>query len=314
MDYEVIGQSFFGLLALIFIYRLARSIRLVPTKSAFIVERLGKYKTTLGAGLHLLVPFLDKVAFTQDLKEHTISVEPQECFTRDNVRVIVDGVIYISVVNPVNSSYGITDFRFAATQLAQTTTRSVIGTIDLDRTFEERDLISTKVLEVLGEVDESWGINVHRFEVKNIVTPETIKNAMEQQMTAERDRRALIYKSEGDKLSRINRSEGLKTEMVNKSEGEMQRRVNEAEGKASEIGTIAIATAKSIEKLAVAISSKGGEEAVRLRLSLGYLNQLSHLADSKTNILLPADLTRLDDLLGSLGLTLDSDEKNKSSS
>ena len=306
LNLDLVGQIILGIFCLFFIYKLARSVRLVPTQSAYIVERLGKYKTTLEAGLHLLIPFLDRVVFIQDLKEHTISVPPQECFTQDNVRVEVDGVIYISVVNAVNASYGITDFRFASTQLAQTTTRSVIGTIDLDRTFEERNLISSRVLEVLSDVEESWGIKVHRYEVKNIVTPETIKNAMEQQMTAERDRRALIYKSEGEKQSRINRSEGLKTEMINKSEGEKQRRINEAEGKANEIEAIAIATAKSLEKLAVAISSDGGEDAVRLRLSQEYLDQISRLAKSKTNILIPADLTKLDDLLGSVGLDLNS--------
>ncbi|MDH4128373.1 MAG: paraslipin [Spirochaetota bacterium] len=307
-DANTIGIIILGLFCLYFVYKLARSVRLVPTRSAYIVERLGKYKTTLEAGLHLLIPFLDKVVYIQDLKEHTISVDPQECFTQDNVRVEVDGVIYISVVNPVNASYGITNFRFASTQLAQTTTRSVIGTIDLDRTFEERDLISTKVLEVLSDVEESWGIKVHRFEVKNIVTPTTIKNAMEQQMTAERERRAIIYKSEGDKQSRINRSEGLKAEMVNKSEGEKQRRVNEAEGKAAEIEAIALATGKSIEKLAAAISTDGGQDAVRLRLSQEYLGQLSNLANSKTNVLIPADLSRIEDLLGSVGLNFKQDK------
>ena len=289
-------------LVVYFVYRLVRSIRLVPTKTAEIIERLGKYSTTLEPGFHPLIPFIDKVAFIQDLKEETIPVPPQECFTKDNVRVEVDGVIYISVVNPVNASYGITNYRFASTQLAQTTTRSVIGTLELDRTFEERDLISSKVIEVMGEVEETWGIRVHRYEVKNIVPPLSVKRAMEQQMTAERDRRAIIAKSEGDKQSRINRSEGLKAEMVNKSEGEKMKQINEAEGKASEIEAIAKATAESITKLAEAISTDGGKEAVSLRLSQDYLTQLNNLATADTKVLLPADLTKLDELLSSLGL------------
>ncbi|GMT48528.1 MAG: stomatin 2 [bacterium] len=301
---DTIGGLVLLLLVVIFVFRLIKAIRIVPTKSAFIVERLGKYHKTLGAGFHPLIPFIDKVAFIKDLKEETMPVPPQECFTKDNVRVEVDGVIYISVINPVNASYGITDYRFAATQLAQTTTRSVIGTIDLDRTFEERDLISSKVLEVLSEVDESWGIQVHRYEVKNIVPPNSVKNAMEQQMTAERDRRALIAKAEGDKQSRVNRSEGLKAELVNRSEGEMQRRINEAEGRAREIMTISDATAQSIEKLAEAIAIGGGDEAVNLRLSQSYISQLGKLAESKVHVLLPADLTRLEDLLASVGLNL----------
>ena len=301
---EAVGKVFIGLLILILIFKLARSIRLVPTKTASLVERLGKYSRTLGPGIHLLIPFLDKVTYILDLKEETIAVPPQECFTRDNVKVEVDGVIYISVVNSVNACYGITNYRFAAVQLAMTTTRSVIGTIDLDRTFEERSLISTKVLEVLSEVNEAWGIRVHRYEVKNIVPPTSVKRAMEQQLTAERDRRALIAKSEGEKQSRINRSEGLMTEMVNKSEGEKQRRINEAEGRANEIEAIARATAESINKLADAISVPGGQHAVTLRLSQEYINRLKLLANKNTNILLPADLTRLDDLLAALGLNI----------
>ncbi len=301
---DTIGGLVLFLLVVIFVFKLIKAIRIVPTKSAYIVERLGKYHKTLGAGFHPLIPFIDKVAFIKDLKEETMAVPPQECFTKDNVRVEVDGVIYISVMNPVNASYGITDYRFAATQLAQTTTRSVIGTIELDRTFEERDLISNKVLEVLSEVDESWGIQVHRYEVKNIVPPSSVKNAMEQQMTAERDRRALIAKAEGDRQSRVNRSEGLKAELVNRSEGEMQKRINEAEGRAREIITISDATAQSIEKLAEAIALGGGDEAVNLRLSQSYINQLGKLAESHVNVLLPADLTRLEDLLASVGLNL----------
>lgn len=291
-----------GILIFILVVKLLRSIRIVPTQSAYIVERMGRYSRTLGPGFHVLTPFLDHVAFIQDLKEETINVPPQTCFTIDNVGVEVDGVIYIRVVEPVKASYGITDHRFAAIQLAQTTVRSIIGTLELDKTFEERDLISSKIVSVLNEVGLAWGINIHRYEVKNIVPPATVKNAMEQQMTAERDRRALLAKSEGEKQSKVNSSEGYKMEVINRSEGEMQKRINEAEGKAREIEALANATAEAVEKMAAAIVEEGGEQAVQLRLSQQYLNQLSLLARQGTSVILPADLTNLDALLRSLGL------------
>lgn len=291
-----------SILFLVLVSKLLRSIRIVPTQSAYIVERLGKYSKTLGPGFHVLTPFLDHVAFIQDLKEETISVPPQVCFTMDNVQVEVDGVIYISVVDPARASYGITDHRFAAIQLAQTTVRSIIGTLELDRTFEERDLISTKIVSVLNEVGPTWGLNIHRYEVKNIVPPSTVKNAMEQQMTAERDRRALLARSEGEKQSKINSSEGYKMEVINRSEGEMQKRINEAEGRAREIESLANATAEAIETMAAAIVEDGGAQAVQLRLSQQYLNQFAALAKSETSVILPADLTNLNSLLQSLGL------------
>jgi len=291
-----------GIILLVLVSKILRSIRIVPTQSAYVVERLGRYSKTLGPGFHLLIPFVDRVAFIQDLKEETINVPPQICFTTDNVHVEVDGVIYISVLDPVKASYGVTDYRQAAIQLAQTTVRSVIGTLELDKTFEERDIINSKIVGVLNEVGPHWGINVHRYEVKNIVPPATVKNAMERQMTAERDRRALIARAEGDKQSRINSSVGYQMEVINKSMGEMQKRINEAQGRAKEIESIASATAEAIEKIAAAILEPGGEEAVQLRLSQQYLNQLGALARPGTSILLPADLTRLDVLLDSLGL------------
>lgn len=279
-----------------------QSIRLVPTKKAYIVERLGRYHSTLGAGFHALMPFFDRVVYIQDLREQSLSVPPQECFTLDNVKVEVDGVMYISVVDPVKASYGVTNYVFAATQLAQTTTRSVIGTIDLDKTFQERALVSSKVVQVLTEAGQAWGITVHRYEIKGISTPETVRNAMEQQVTADRDRRAIVARSEGEKQSRINRSEGQKMELINRSEGETQRRINEAEGRAAEIRAIAEATGASLERIADAAVQPAGEEAVRLQLVGQYLGQLSHLARSETTVVLPADLTRLDDLLRSVGL------------
>lgn len=299
---DVIVMAIWGFLFVIFIFKLFQSIRLVPTKSAFIVERLGKYHSTLDAGFHALIPFVDNVAYIHDLKEETIDVPPQECFSSDEVNVEVDGVIYISVTDPVKASYGITNYRFAAIQLAQTTTRSVIGTLDLDRTFEERDVISAKVVEVLDQAGAMWGIRVHRYEIKNITPPETVKNAMEMQVNAERERRALLAKSEGDKQSKINRSEGVKAETINRSEGEMQRRINEAEGKAEEILTLARATAESIERLAAVISAPGGHNALRMQLGEQYMKQLDGLSNKATRIVLPGNMVNFDYWMDSIGL------------
>ncbi len=283
-------------------FKFVKSICLVPTKKAYVVERLGKYRSTLEAGFHLLLPFIDRVAYIHDLKEETINVPPQECFSRDEVNVEVDGVIYIQVVDPIKASYGITDYRFAATQLAQTTTRSVIGTLDLDRTFEERDVISAKVVEVLDRAGESWGVRVHRYEIKNIAPPLTVKNAMELQVNAERERRAILAKSLGDKTSRINRSEGLRREMINLSEGEKQRRINSAEGKAAEIYAIAEATSNAIEKMANVISQEGGQQAIEMQLSEQYLTKMKGLSNESRKVILPANLLNFEQWLSTMGL------------
>ncbi len=299
---DTISYVIWIILGLIFVFKLFRSIRIVPQRFAMIVERLGKYHNTLNSGLHILFPFLDNVVAILDLKEETIEVPPQECFTKDEVKVMVDGVIYISVMDPVKAYYGVTDYKFGAMQLAQTTTRSVIGKLPLDRTFEERELISAKVVEVLSETGQEWGIQVHRYEIKNIQPPHSVQASMEKQVTAERERKAIIAKAEGDKQSRINRSEGLKAELINKSEGEKQKRINEAEGKAGEIRAIAEATAVSIEKVALAIAEQNGSEAVRLQLVEHYLRNLASIARQDTEVILPADLTNVSSLLESAGL------------
>ena len=306
----------FAVWAVIFglvIVQFLRSIRIVPTQSAYIVERLGKYSKTLKAGFHALLPFIDRVVEKLDLREETIDVPPQECFTKDEVKVEVDGVMYISVLDPVKATYGVTDYRFAAMQLAQTTTREVIGKIDLDRTFEEREMISARVVNVLEGAGRSWGIRIHRYEIKNITPPFTVQDAMEKQVTAERNRRAMVAKAEGDMQAMINRSEGAMEELVNRSEGEMQRRINEAEGRAQEVLAIAKATADSIKKIAEAIEQPGGAQAVELQLTEQYLDQMSGLANPKTDVLLPADLTRLDDLLRGLALSSTPEKTNGAS-
>jgi len=293
---------FWGALFFIIVYRFILSIRLVPTKRAYIVERLGKYHKTLGAGFHALIPFVDRVTYIQDLKEHTIDVPPQDCFTKDEVKVVVDGVIYMSVIDATKASYGVTDYVFAAIELAQTTTRSVIGTLDLDKTFEERDLISSKVVEVLNSAGDTWGIRVHRYEIKNISPPHSVQAAMEKQVNAERERRAILATSQGDKQARINRSEGRKMEMINLSEGEMQRQVNEAQGKAEEILMIARATAESIEKIGAVLSNPGGKEAFDLKLKEKYLSNMDYLADGNVEVVVPGALNQYNTWVENLGL------------
>ena len=278
MDMVVTG--IWGVIFLIFIIKVFQSIRLVSTQTAHIVERLGRYRKTLEAGFHLLIPFVDKVTYVQDLREEAIDVPPQECFTSDEVKVTVDGVIYIQITDPIKACYGIVDYRDAAVQLAKTTTRSVIGTLPLDRTFEERDLISAKVVEVLDQAGNIWGIRVHRYEIKNITPPTTVRNAMEKQVTAERDRRAILAASEGERQSKINRSEGVKKEVINISEGEMQRRINEAEGQAEEILAIARATAESITKIAAVTREEGGTEALKLQMNERYVNTIRNLENA----------------------------------
>ncbi len=303
--WDIIDTVSFGLVmafGVFLLFKIVQSFRLVPNQYAYIVERLGNYQKTLGPGFHALIPFLDKVVYKQDLREETIEVEPQECFTKDNVKVEVDGVIYLSVVDPVNASYGVTNYRYAAIQLAQTTTRSVIGLMDLDETFEERARMSREVVSVLSEMELPWGIKVHRYEIKNIMTPRTVQNAMERQMTAERDRRAVIAKSEGVKGSKVNDAEGVRAEIINISEAEMQRRINEAEGLAQEIEALAEATAISIEKIAEALSQPKGAEAMQLRLAEKYLGKLKGLGRDENQIILPQDISNYEEVMKGLSL------------
>ncbi len=289
-------------LFLYFLLALLRSIRLVPAKSEFIVERLGKYSKTLEAGFHLLVPIVEKVVFIQNLKERTIDVPPQECFTKDEIQVEIDGVIYLQVIDSVKASYGITDFQFASIQLAQTTTRAIVGTLELDKTFEERESISAKVVAVLDEAAQKWGVKILRFEIKNLIPPESVRVSMEKLVTAERGKRAIVEAAMGEKQSLINTSEGKMMEMMNISEGEKMKWINEAEGKAQEILSLGKATAESISKIAAAIKSKGGSEAVKLEMSQKYFNQIGKLADNNNRVIFPGDLSNMDELLENLGL------------
>ena len=297
---------FWGGLFLVVIVQFIKSICIVPTKTAYVVERFGKYDKTLGPGFHALIPFVQRVSYIHDLKEEAIDVPPQECFSKDEVRVTVDGVIYISVVDATKATYGVTNYRYAAIQLAQTTTRSVIGTLELDRTFEERDMISSAAVRVLDKAGEIWGIRVHRYEIKNITPPPSVNKAMERQVTAERDRRAIFARSEGDKVARINMSEGKKREMINISEGEMKQQMNEAEGLAKEILSVAKATAVSVEKIAAAISQPHGKEAIKLQVAEKFFAHLKGLGKEKTRVILPANVVDFDSWLKFLHLHPDS--------
>lgn len=278
------------ILAFFIFITLIKCVRIVPQKSAFIVERLGKYSATLGAGFHLLTPFLDKVAYKHTLKEQAVDVPPQTCITKDNIAVEVDGILYMQVVDAKNASYGIDNYRFASTQLAQTTMRSIIGKLDLDKTFEERETINAAIVAAVDKASDPWGVKVTRYEVKNITPPQSIKDAMEKQMRAEREKRATIAESEGDRQAKINRAEGEKQSMIAQSLGEREKRINEAEGRAIEIERVADATAKGIREIATAINEKGGVNAVNLRIAEQYLNEFGNLAKTNNSMIIPTDL------------------------
>jgi regulator of protease activity HflC (stomatin/prohibitin superfamily) len=278
-------------LALLIIIVVAKTAVVVPQQSAYVVERLGKYSGTLQAGFHILIPFLDVVRYKHSLKEQAIDIPPQICITRDNVQVSVDGVLYLKVLNPERASYGIGDYIFGITQLAQTTLRSEVGKIELDRTFEERTNINIQVVSELDKASEPWGIKVMRYEIKNITPPQDILAAMEKQMRAEREKRALILTSEGQRDAAINSAEGEKQQVIKASEGKKQQQINEAEGQAAAILAIADATANGIRKVAEAIQQPGGFEAVQLRVADNYLIQFGKLAQEGNTMILPATLS-----------------------
>jgi regulator of protease activity HflC (stomatin/prohibitin superfamily) len=278
-------------LAVLIIIVIAKTAVVVPQQSAYVVERLGKYSGTLHAGFHILIPFLDVVRYRHSLKEQAIDIPPQVCITRDNVQVSVDGVLYLKVLNPERASYGIADYNFGISQLAQTTLRSEFGKIELDRTFEERTNINTQVVSELDKASEPWGIKVMRYEIKNITPPHDVLAAMEKQMRAEREKRALILTSEGQRDAAINNAEGEKQQVIKASEAKKQQQINEAEGEAAAILAIAEATANGIRKVADAMQQPGGLEAVQLRVADNYLAQFGKLAQAGNTMILPATLS-----------------------
>lgn len=287
---------FIGLVILVLILFLS-TVKIVPQRSAYIVERLGKYRTTLQAGFKILIPFFDRVRYRHTLKEQAIDVASQTCITKDNIAVEVDGILYLQVIDPSKASYGIDDYRFASIQIAQTTMRSVIGKLELDKTFEERDTINTAIVDAVDKASDPWGVKVSRYEVKNITPPQSIKDAMEKQMRAEREKRAMIAESEGHKQAKINVAEGDKQELIKRSEGEKQRRINEADGKAAEIELVATATANGIRQIANAIGEKNGADAVNLRIAEQYLMEFGKLAKENNSMIIPTDLADISSIL-----------------
>jgi regulator of protease activity HflC (stomatin/prohibitin superfamily) len=288
-----------GAIILFILILFFRTIIIVPQKRAYVVERLGKYNRTIEAGFHMLLPFLDKLAYKHTLKEQAIDVPPQSCITRDNIAVEVDGILYMQVVDPMKASYGINDYLFASIQLAQTTMRSVMGKLELDKTFEEREMINGAIVSAIDKASEPWGVKVTRYEVKNILPPPSIKEAMEKQMKAEREKRAAIAQSEGDRQSKINRAEGDKQEVIARSEGEKQRKINEAEGRSFEIKNIAAATASGIREIATAINQEGGINAVNLRIAEQYLTEFGKLAKTNNSVIIPSNLSDIAGMIAS---------------
>jgi regulator of protease activity HflC (stomatin/prohibitin superfamily) len=269
---------------------LSKTAIVVPQQSAYVVERLGRFAGSLGAGFHILVPFVDTIRYRHSLKETAIDIPEQICITRDNVQVGVDGVLYMRVLNAERASYGISDFRFAVSQLAQTTLRSEIGRIDLDKTFEERSNINIAVVSEIDKATEPWGVKVLRYEIKNITPPQDVLQAMEKQMRAEREKRAVILTSEGMRDASVNTAEGEKQKAIKASEARRQQQINEAEGQAAAILSVADATAEGIRRIAESIQAPGGFQAVQLRVAEQYIQQFGSMAKAGNTFVVPANL------------------------
>lgn len=289
-----------GIVLVLFAITLLKSaIRIVPQQQVWIVERLGKFHQKIEAGLNILIPFIDDVRYRHTLKEVVLDIPSQICITKDNVSVSVDGVLFFRVIDPVKSSYGISDYEMAIIQLAQTTLRSEMGKIDLDRTFEERDRINTAVILGVDQATEPWGVKVLRYEIKIIQPPKEVLEAMEKQMRAEREKRAKVLESEGDRDSRINRAEGNKQEVIKSSEADKSKQINEAEGKASAILSIAAATAEGIKQVAHAINQPGGAEAAKLKVAEEYLKQMGQIAYDSRAIIVPSNFSEPSQMIAS---------------
>lgn len=283
--------------AILVIVVIARTAIVVPQQSAYVVEYLGKYRKTISAGFHILVPFVEKVAYKHSLKEIALDIPEQICITRDNVQVGVDGVLYMKVLDPQRASYGITDYVFAIAQLAQTTLRSEIGKIDLDKTFEERGAINLSVVQELDKASDPWGVKVLRYEIKNINPPHDVLSAMEKQMRAEREKRATVLTSEGERDAQINRAEGDKQRVIKQSEANKQQQINEAQGEAEAILAVASATAEGLRQVAEALDAPGGDQAMRLRVAEQYVTEFGNLAKTGNTLVLPATLSDIGSMI-----------------
>lgn len=288
---------FFIVVAALAVLMIIKGVRVVPQQSAYVVERLGKFYRVIHAGVTYIVPFVDRVAYRHTLKEQTIDIPEQVCITRDNVQVGVDGVIFIQVFDPQMASYGISNYLFSITQLAQTTMRSEMGKIDLDKTFEERSAINSAIVSAINDASRTWGVKILRYEIKNIVPPDTVLKAMEKQMQAEREKRAIILQSEGEKQSAINVAEGQKQKVVLESEAVRQKQINEATGQAEAIRAVANATADGIKAVASVVQSQGGMEAVQLRVAEKLVEQFGNLAKQGNTLILPANFGDISSLI-----------------
>ncbi len=283
--------------AIVAIIILVKTAVVVPQQNAYVVERLGKFSRKLDAGFHILVPFLERVAYKHTLKEQAVDIDEQVCITNDNVQVGVDGVLYLQVLDPGRASYGIGDYMFAISQLAQTTLRSEIGKIDLDRTFEERGTINANVVAELDKASDPWGVKVLRYEIKNINPPQDVLSAMEKQMRAEREKRAVILTSEGERDAQINQAEGEKQRVIKESEAVKTQQINEAEGEAQAILAVATATAEGLRRVAASVVAEGGAEAMQLRIAEQYVAQLGNLAKVGNTFVVPANLADLTSMM-----------------
>ena len=283
MEYTVIV---FGIIVLIAVFM---AIKIIPEQEAWIVQRLGKFHKKLTSGLNIIIPFIDVVAYKHTLKEEVIDIHAQGAITKDNVSMKIDGILYVKILDPVAASYGVTDPHYAICQLAQTTMRSEIGKIQLDKTFEERETLNTNIVHSINEAAKSWGIQCMRYEIKDILPPETVKQAMELQVAAERQKRAKILDSEGDRQSQINKAEAQKQEVVLGSEGAYKDQVNRARGEAEAIIQVAEASAQSIERIAKSMKAHGAEEAVALKIAEQYVDAFSNLAKESNTIIIPSD-------------------------
>ncbi|QJE95853.1 SPFH domain-containing protein [Luteolibacter luteus] len=301
-------------LVVLLVVALIKTARIVPQRQAYIVERLGKYHKTLEAGFHITVPFIDRIAYKHSLKEVAMDVPPQFCITKDNIAIEIDGLLYMQVLDPKLASYGIDNYYFAASQLAQTTLRSEIGKLELDKTFEERDTINAEVIAALDKASEPWGLKITRYEIANIKPPQSVSDALEKQMRAERERRAQIALSEGQREAQINVAEGQKQEVIKQSEAKKQSQINEAEGKAREIELLANATAEGIIRIAQAIQQEGGKDAVNLRIAEQYVTQFGNLAKQTNTMILPQNLSDIGGTVAALAKILDTAKQNPASS
>ena len=290
---EILPIAVLVLLAVVVIIVIAKTAIIVPQQSAYVIEMLGRYRTTYQAGFYVLIPFIQRVAYKHSLKEEAVDIPEQICITRDNVQVGVDGVIYMQVLDARLASYGITNFRFAISQLAQTTLRSEVGKLDLDRTFEERAAINASVVAELDKASDAWGVKVLRYEIRNINPPADVLGAMEKQMRAEREKRATVLTSEGERDAVINAAEGAKQRVVLESEAARQQQINEAEGEAQAILSIANATADGLRAIAASVAAPGGEDALRLRIAEQYVGEFGKLAQRGNTFVVPANMTDL---------------------